>query len=311
MTGAAGAVGSYLLESLAEDPKFELYGVVRSVSQAKTDPLRALSGKVSWLLADLSRDNVVEHLIGDVKADVCFHFASWARPRESFDRPAAYVQNNVFSTLNILEGIRKRSPWTTFLLASTPEVCSNTAPIIDEFSPVAPTNPYGASKAACESLTRAYSHSFGVKTLIVRTGSYINPRRKDLAISSFAGQIAACEAGLASVVRHGNLKSVRNWLDVKDVIRGYRILADKGVAGETYCMGGSEVSSVGDLLQRLLARSTKKGIRLVPDPPLSRPVDVEQQIVHSKKLEALDWRPTVQLDDSLMWLMTSARKDFE
>jgi GDPmannose 4,6-dehydratase/GDP-4-dehydro-6-deoxy-D-mannose reductase len=139
--------------------------------------------------------------------------------------------------------------------------------------------------------------------------TYVNPRRHDLFATSFARQIAMIEKGLLKVVRHGNLDSIRTLIDVRDAMDCYWQVAQLGISGETYNLGGTFTSSVGEILELLIDRA-KVPITKSLDKKLLRPADVTLQIPDCTKFQSLiDWRPKYSLQESLDFLLDHARND--
>lgn len=294
VTGCNGAVGSLVIELL---------------TQAKCNVIRFGRPQLSTLTAAISALAEAEH-----DPDVVFHFASVANVAESFRDPRGIFENNVSCTMNLLEALREMKLKPRIVLASTPEVYG-TGPFpmtgIPERFPLAPANPYAASKAAQEALVHAWGQAYGCEYIITRAGSYVNPRRLDLALSAFAYQIAKAEAkgGDLLQLRHGNLDTVRPWCDARDIAMGYLYAAQKGAPYATYNMGApvSWAKRLGDVLDMLVKRA-QCPVELKRDERLIRPTDVMWQALDSTAFTAsTGWKPTVSLDASLDWLMVEMR----
>jgi len=195
------------------------------------------------------------------------------------------------------------------MLCSTSEVYGNpkTTPIYEthDYSPV---NPYSASKLGQEALAFAWSQSWGLRIVITRAFAYINPRRKDLFASAFARQVARIERGEQSILEHGNLNSIRTLMDVRDMAEAYWIACDKCECSTPYNIGGKDIISVGEFLERLIAHS-KLEITCVQKKSLLRPKDVTNQICDTTKFtEATGWTPKYTLDESIEFLLDYWRK---
>ncbi len=128
------------------------------------------------------------------------------------------------------------------------------------------------------------------------------PRRGEFfVVSNFAKQIAAIEAGLAvPVVKVGNLNSIRTFTDVRDAVRAYWLLVQKCVPGEVYNIGGVETMTVGEMLDRLMALSKVKGIKVEVDKARLRPSDVTLQIPSTEKFyKATGWKPVIKFEKTM------------
>jgi len=132
--------------------------------------------------------------------------------------------------------------------------------------------------------------------------THTGPRRGDVfALSNFAKQVAAIEAGLAPhIVYVGNLESVRTWSDVRDAVRAYWLLVNKCPPGEVYNIGGVETMTIGEMLKRLLKISKVRDIKVEIDPRRLRPSDVTLQIpCIDKFVKATGWKPEIKFDKTI------------
>ena len=140
--------------------------------------------------------------------------------------------------------------------------------------------------------------------------TYINPRRSDLFATSFARQIARIEAGLQDTLFHGNLKSIRTLLDVRDAMRAYWLAAKYCNYGEVYNIGGSYTISVGEFLDLLISQARVK-IKSKVDKNLLRPSDVTLQIPDSSKfIRKTKWKQMYSVDQSIKFLLGIWRKKY-
>ena len=171
-----------------------------------------------------------------------------------------------------------------------------------------PVSPYAVSKAAQDLLGRAYFLSYGMRVIITRMFTYINPRREDLFATSFAKQIAWIEQGLQKEIIHGNLNSVRTIIDVRDAMRAYWEAIVYCKPGEVYNIGGETSMTVGEVLERLVSLSDSK-IPTQQDSTLLRPIDVTLQIPDTEKFrETTGWAPKYSIDQSLRFLIDHWRE---
>ncbi|NQU58140.1 MAG: GDP-mannose 4,6-dehydratase, partial [Rhodospirillales bacterium] len=153
-----------------------------------------------------------------------------------------------------------------------------------------------------------YFRSYGLKAIRTRMFAYLNPRRADLFATSFALQVAKIEAGQQKVLKHGNLDSTRTLIDVRDAMSSYWTAAEKGVAGETYNIGGTTSIKVGDFLE-VLKSLAKTDIPSEQDPALLRPADVTLQIPDTSKFaRATGWQPTYTFEESVAYLLDHCRR---
>ena len=140
--------------------------------------------------------------------------------------------------------------------------------------------------------------------------SYTNARRKNLFQTSFARQIVDIEKGKLKFLRHGNLKSVRTFVDIEDAMQAYWLAAKKGLIGEIYNIGGNKVISVSEFLKVLISMSNKF-IKCVPDKKLFRPKDISIQISNSNKFKKhTGWRPKIKFKKSVDKLLNYCRENY-
>ena len=310
VTGITGAGGSYLAEYIAEHhPEHKIFGLHRWHSATHLTNIKNIKDKVTLLESDLTDLSSVIRALNISKPDRIFHVAAYANVRKCFDTPLSVINNNIMGTANLLEGVRICCPETTIQICSTSEVYGSPreTPITEEF-PLNPVNPYSVSKLASEKLAVSYFHSYGIKVIITRAFSYINPRRHDLVATSFALQVARVEKELQDCVYHGNLESIRSFVDVRDIAEAYWIASEKCEPATPYNIGGGNPYMVGMILSILKYKSNSL-IVPIQDNNLIRPVDVTSQIPSTSKFyEATGWKPKYTLDESITWLLDECRK---
>lgn len=308
ITGIAGAVGSYLAEYISKQhPDVQLFGIVRSKDTDMSN--LAEVGKLTLIFCDMA-ESISPSTLGYAEPDIIFHLASWARVRQSFDTPIEYLHNNIQATSRLFEAVRLAKIDPVIVLASTSEVYGSVRPDevpIRETNPLRPANPYAVSKVSQDLLGAVYFKAYGMRIVTTRTFGYINPRRDDLAASNFARQIALCEIGKQEVVYHGNLDSVRTFLDVRDVVRAYWTAAEKCVPGAIYNVGSPVPVRIGGLLSILLDISGHD-FPTRHDPALMRPTDISAQIPDISKFTGqTQWSAKVPLHESLTYLLDTWR----
>jgi len=311
VTGAGGSMGSFMAEYLLEtQPDAEIVGITRSGNR---DNLRSVlsNPKFRFVQVDLTSISRVFSVFRDHQPDYIFHFASDANVRRSFNNPYYCIKNNITSTLNLFEAVRRFSPHSKIMVSSTSEVYGSVdkkdVPI-KETQLQRPVNPYSASKLSQEAIALSYYRSFNIPVIITRAFSYINPRRADLFSTSFANRIIEIERGFSKFLTHGYLDSVRSFVDARDITEAYWLAITKCNLGEVYNIGSSEALSVGDVLDKLIERSHVTIDKKV-DEDLIRPVDITNQIPDvSKFIKFTGWKPKYSLDESLDYLLDYCRR---
>jgi GDP-4-dehydro-6-deoxy-D-mannose reductase len=244
------------------------------------------------------------------------HLAGQSSAGASFDDPTGTVDANLLGALELLEalralGSRGRPVPRALLIGSAEEYgAAARAEGCREDDPVLPISPYGTSKAAATQLTVQYHRRFGLPVIPARPFSHTGPGHDErFVFPSFAGQIAAIEAGRAEpVLRVGNLAPARDFLDVRDVVAAYRALLDRGEPGVIYNVCSGSTLTIRDGLEILLGSSTAT-VRVEPDPARQRPVDIPVLVGDPSRLrEATGWTPRVDFRDTLGALLEAARR---
>ena len=312
ITGIAGAGGSFLAEHILKKEKnIEVFGLYRSVGFIKILK-KKFKKKIVFLKVDLNNYKKVFKILKKIKPDLIIHLASDARPRESFDEPIKVITNNNNITLNLLESVRSNKIDPLILICSTSEVYGKVGKEefpITEKQILRPVNPYSVSKSFQDLVAQMYHESYKLKIIITRMFSYINPRGKFLFQSVFAKQVVEIEKGKKRFLEHGNLNSIRNFIDLKDAMEAYWYTAKRGRIGEIYNIGGKKVMSVRKFLSELKKRSNKK-IESKLNKKLLRPSDVSYQISDSSKFyKHIRWEPKVTFNESIKKLLEYFRKD--
>ena len=307
VTGVGGFVGGHVVDFLgATCPAAEVFGIVRRGG----DALRARG--VTVLTADLVDGAATDAVIDEVRPDRIIHLAGQSSVHRSWEDPAATLRANVHGLLSVLEALRRRSLTPRVLVVGSAEeygaVQVEKLPA-GEKTPLQPASPYAVSKVAQAFLARQYFLSHGIPVVCTRTFHHTGPGRGEVfAESSFARQIAEIEAGRQPpMLSVGNLDAVRDFTDVRDVVRAYWLLLEKGRAGETYNVCSGRGIAIGDVLRELLDVSGLS-IEVRRDPDRMRPSDIPAIIGNPRKLkDATGWTPAIPLRQTLSDLLAHWR----
>lgn len=308
ITGITGFVGSHLSDYIiAEHSNVQILGLVRW--RSPKDNIRHILDKITLCYGDLLDLSSLETILEKHKPDVIFHLAAQSYVDFSFLAPLSTLEANVMGTADLLEAVKRlklNSEYDPIIHICSSSECygqvkENEIPI-KESNPFRPASPYAVSKVAEDMLGFQYWLSWKIKTIRTRMFTHTGPRRGEpFIVSNFAKQIAAIEAGKQEpIIKVGNLKSVRTFLDVKDAVRAYWIMVDKCPPGEVYNIGGQETMTVGEMLNRLLKLSKVKDIKVELDPIRLRPSDVTLQIpCIDKFVKATGWKPEIKFEQTL------------
>jgi len=282
LTGGSGFVGGWLLRHLAEtgdttvgqDPEVD----VTDAAQLSTD-LRAASPEVVYHLAALTH-------VG----------RSWTEPAETF-------RVNAMGTLNLLEAAARCDVPPAVILVSSAEVygpTTDTEPL-DENADLRPVTPYAVSKVAAEFLGLQAFLGRGLRVIRARPFNHVGPGQSDdFVVSALARRMVEAELRGSGAVQVGNLAASRDFTDVRDVVRAYRLLALNGVAGEAYNVCSGHAVTIASLAEKM-AGLLSYGVTLVEDPALFRPVEVPVVVGNASKLmDVTGWKPTIPLTTTLL-----------
>ncbi|PYQ16260.1 MAG: GDP-mannose 4,6-dehydratase [Acidobacteria bacterium] len=307
ITGVNGFVGPHLVEFLqAERPDVEIVGLIKPGSPPVRPGVQALE-------ADLDVASSVEAALGDVTADAVVHLAAQSSPQLSWSDPAGTLRTNLHGLLHLLEVVRRRAPIPRVVVVGSVEEYGAAAASelpLGEDAPLRPASPYAVSKVAQGFLALQYWLSHGVPTVRTRAFHHSGPgRAESFAESSFARQIAEIEAGLREpVVRVGNLDVVRDFTDVRDVVRAYWLLLERGEPGEVYNVCRGTGVRMGELLDELVAASGRR-LDVRVDPERLRPSDVPVLVGDPGKLRRrTSWEPRIGLGRTMRDLLDDWRQ---
>ncbi len=308
ITGVAGFVGSHLVDFLQRlsDPP-DVYGLIKPRG---TRP--ELPPSVALLEADLEDAASVERALDETAPDRIVHLAAQSSPQLSWADPPGTYRTNVMGLLNLLEAVRKRglSP-RTLVVGSAEEYGLPDAGDLPlrEDAPLRPQSPYASSKVAQGFLALQYALAYRLPIIRTRTFHHTGSRRGEaFAESSFARQIAEIEAGLRPpLVEVGNLDAVRDFTDVRDVLRAYWLLMERGQPGEVYNVCSGRGLRIGDLLD-LLIRLSGREIEVRVDPQKVRKAEIPEVVGDRSKITAATgWAPDVPLERTLGFLLEGWR----
>ena len=310
VTGVSGFVGGHLAELLI----------------AEGDLVVGLSASGKWpvRLAHLARDVRIERcnladvaeaeladLIARKQPEAVYHLAAQANPQASVSDPRGTWALNLGGTLNLLEAIKLSGQKPRVVLVGSGVCYGNPEPRfmpVSETCPLRPNNPYSASKAAADLLGIQHFLSHGTLVVMARPFNHAGPRQSSsYVLSALARQVAEVEARIKPRVEVGNLDIIRDFTDVRDVVRGYRLLAEKGAPGEIYNLGTGRGTKLADALNTL-AGLAGRPVEVFVDPARVRPVDQPLLVADPSKLRAATgWEPRLSIEQTLADMLNDWR----
>jgi GDP-4-dehydro-6-deoxy-D-mannose reductase len=314
VTGGAGFAGSYLVEYLLRQGQ-EVIVVDRKGERLAN--LDHLPNEVRLERGDLLDPSRMRQILEDTRPQRIYHLAALSSPQDSFENPKLAYDVNFTGTLNLLCAWRELGIESRFLLVSSVAVYGPaTTPDVPlrEDAPLRPASPYAGSKAAAEMLALQFFQAYGLPVIRVRPFNHTGPRQMPSYVcSSFARQVAEIDLHLRSPqVSVGNLRVRRDFSDVRDIVRGYYLLLEKGEAGDVYQLCSGVSVSIESILHRLIALSSQP-IRVSVDDTRLR--SEESPLIcgdPSKARRAVGWQPEydfeVTLRDLKLYWETELRK---
>ncbi len=311
VTGITGFVGGHLTEHLV----------------AEGDLVVGLSASGRWPLelkhlaksARLERLDLVEQgeaelaeFISRKQPDVIYHLAAQSNPQGSMADPRGTWTLNLGGSLNLLEAVKASGQKPRVILVSSGICYGNPAPEwipVKEDCPMRPNNPYAASKAAVDLLGIQHYLSHGTDVVIVRPFNHSGPRQSPrYVLAGLALHVAEVEKGQRECVEIGNLDVVRDFVDVRDVVRAYRLVAQLGRPGEIYNLGSGQGTKISEALEYLRSRAAVP-VSVRVDPARVRPVDLAYLVASASKLHAaVGWTPQYSIEQTLADMLDFSRR---
>ncbi len=303
ITGISGFAGSYLAEDLLKNSDNSISGTYLtedSLRNIDTIRDRLILKKVNLL----DKDAVFE-LIQESKPDFVFHLAALSSPSYSFSNPSEVITNNINAEINLLEALKQTGLIETgILIVSSADiygmVTESELPITEK-SELKPANPYSVSKLSQDFLGLSYFLSYGMKIIRVRPFNHIGPRQSpSFVVSAICKKIAEIEQKkIEPILYVGNTNAKRDFTDVRDMVRAYGLIMEKGKIGDVYNIGSDKSYKISDIVNMLVSFSGKS-IVIKTDPKLLRPADSPELLGDSRKMKDLTaWKPEIPIEKSL------------
>jgi GDP-4-dehydro-6-deoxy-D-mannose reductase len=308
ITGVGGFVGQHLAHHLlATDPDITLHGTVLN------EPSPVVDAAVTQHALNLCDSAATHALIAEVQPDHVYHIAAMAAVGRSFDAAWETIENNTRAQLTVLQACAELEKPPRVLIVSSGEIYGpahlDTLPAT-ESHPFLPTSPYSVSKITQDMLGLQYYLSHHLPVVRVRPFNHTGPGQSEGFVApDFAMQIARIEAGLQPPqMLVGNLDARRDFLDVRDVVRAYRMIITAGTPGEVYNVAAGETHTMRELLELLLSHSTA-AIEVRTDPRRMRPATVPVLWGDATRLRDLTgWKPSIPFSQTLLDVLNDCRQ---
>lgn len=313
ITGFSGFVSSHFLQYLEKQAQgAEVLGIDLHEPAIDLKSFRHIS--CSFQKLDLLDEETVQKTFVRFQPDYILHLAAYSSVAFSWTNPILSFQNNTNIFLNLIEAVRELKIRTRILSVGSSEEYGNVTerdiPLREDMS-LRPVSPYAVARVSQEMLSQVYAKGFDVDVVITRSFNHVGPGQRDIfAVSSFAKQLVegSLEGKTRIEIVTGDVSIVRDFTDVRDVVRAYDLLLKKGRRGEIYnvCSGqGIALSEVLSMMGKALH------MEFVPkvDPQLVRPQDNRVIIGSNKKIYSeVGWKPEIALEKALEDVVEDWRK---
>jgi len=311
ITGITGFAGPHLARLLLAEGH-TVHALVRESNGREMDLLDLLDAteldRIQFHYGDLLEFQALARVFTAAQYDGVFHLAAQSHPPTSFIDPVGTFASNVQGTVNLIEAVQRHQKDCRVMFCSTSEVYGDTGKevgVLREVQPLAPSNPYAASKAAIDLYLQERCRNGYLKGFITRAFSHTGPRRgKKFSISWDAYNLALMATGKKPdrVLPVGNLETKRIVIDVRDCVRAYYLLMKHHDNGAVYNVCGpiESVQKMQYFTDKLIEISGLTGVEKKVSDKLYRPIDIQVQVGDTTRLrEKTGWKPEIPLEQTL------------
>lgn len=307
ITGVTGQDGSYLAELLLEKG-YEVYGLVRRSSLEKYDRVEQIADQIQFVEGDLTDQSSLDHAVRQIQPDEVYNLAAQSFVPVSWNQPVLTADVTGLGVLRVLESIRKHSPHSKFLQASSSEMFGKVEETPqNEKTAFHPRSPYGVAKVFGHNITVNYRESYGIFACSSICFNHESPRRgSEFVTRKVTQHVARIKLGVADRLRMGNLDAQRDWGFAGDYIYAMWLMMQQ-TEPDDFVIATGETHSIVELLQIAFSCAGLDWRRYVErDPKLVRPAEVDQLCGDSGKARRnLGWRPQVKFRE-LIEMMVEA-----
>lgn len=292
--GGAGFVGGYLAEILLENG-FEVHSTClanEKISNSECIPH----------VLDILEKNQISAVLDEVKPEIIYHLSAQSSVALSWKNPQLTVDVNIKGALNVLDSLRDSGLDSRIILIGSGEEYGyiQNCPVSEE-EPPRPGNIYAVTKTCQSMIGSIYAKAYKMDIVMVRAFNHIGAGQlPQFVVSDFCKQVAEIEKGLkAPEMCVGNLDAKRDFTDVRDVVRAYMLLGEKGKSGELYNVGSGNAIAIREILDMIISQSTAN-IKITVDPNRLRPSDIPVIEADISKITAdTGWKPEIPLEETI------------
>jgi len=304
ITGFAGFVSQHFLELLnKEEPGSVILGIDKNSPDFDFADYSNLT--ISFENIDLLNRTATDKVLDTFQPEYILHLASVSSVAQSWHTPLDSFVNNTNIFLNLVEHIRIQNSKCRILSVGSSEefgeVTEKELPLTEEH-PLKPVSPYAVARVSQEMLSKIYADGFSLDVIMTRSFNHIGPGQRDVfVISSFAKQLVqlAKNKSNKNIITTGNLNIIRDFVDVRDVVKAYYLLFKKGRKGEVYNICSGQGIVLKDIISKM---SDLLGIKIEieTNPQLIRPNENKKVIGSYQKIkDELGWKPEIEMEKSL------------
>lgn len=316
VTGGCGFIASNLVDWLLVNTEVQKVVVLDNLSEGSNlDNISQWKDDKRFLFfkGEFGNKELVLSILREQEIDCIMHLAGETHVDRSYIDPQRCCQINVCQTISLLEACREYAKLTLFFYMSTDEVYGDYNPLPNiEDTILHPTNPYAASKAAAEQFVHAYSVSYSIPTVTVRSNNVYGPKQSvDKVVPRFVSLLLKG----SPITIHGTGEQKRNWIHVSDVCRAIWLVATRGKNGTTFNIGSNDEISILELAQvihsilskeGLLSSSGEANLVFQKDRPHN---DAFYRINWTKISTELEWKPLVSFQEGIVSTVKSFIKN--
>lgn len=295
VTGAAGFVGSHLLELLERDNDH----IVAWLRPGTEAPIKG--SRIEWMTVEMQDRDAVGAAVAAARPGAVYHLAGVPHVGDSWSHTYETFAGNVLATHHLFDALRRHSLAPRVLVTSSATVYAPAQRAITESDPVNPNNPYGTSKLAQEMVARRSWEDDGIPGLIARAFNHVGPRQSPAFVApSVAKQVAEIEAGRKeAVLVMGNMEPQRDIMDVRDTVRAYRAMLQSATPGVPYNVCSGAATSIKALVD-MFVQKARVTIALRQDPSRFRPNDTPVILGDRSRLKHdTGWEPEIPLEKTV------------
>jgi GDPmannose 4,6-dehydratase len=295
ITGVTGQDGSYLAELLLEKG-YEVYGMLRNIRRESHQRLAGVAARIQFVEGDLTDQSSLDRILQQVRPDEVYNLAGQTFVPVAWSQPLLTMEITGMGALRILEALRRHSPKTRFLQASSSEVFGRAEGAQqNENTRMQPTNPYGAAKLFAHHVTINYRESYGMYACSCISFNHESPRRgAEFVTRKVAQQAARIKLGSAEKLKMGNLEGRRDWGFAGDYVRAMWLMLQQPQPDD-FVIATGVTHSVKELLEIAFSHAGldwKNHVEI--DPALVRPAEPDPLCGDAGKAHrVLGWKPQV------------------